>query len=183
MSEQDTETLLNLEDLLNASMDDIEEAAGFVTPSDGTYQLAVNSCKIEKYKAKDESGVTKEKHRIKFIYQVLQCLEKANAEDPDTPVNGLFSEVFQLNETGLKYFKTRANGILSTTEGLNLGESIKAINDSCAVVKATTKIKETPKKDAEGHDTGKNYLNVQVRVIELSPDIPFPEQKVANTSV
>lgn len=161
----ETETLLNIDEILDQSMENIEEAAGFVTPSDGLYVVGLASCKIEKHKTKDDP--TKEKHRIKYMYQISECLEKSNSEDDDTPANGLFTEIFQLNEQGLSYFKQKATRILGDTAGLTLGETIKSLNESEAVLKVSTRLKKTPK---EG---GGEYINVQVKVLERQ-DVELP---------
>lgn len=167
-----TETLLDMDSILDQSMDNIEEAAGFITPTEGVYILAVPFCKTEKYKTKEDP--TKDKYRIKLGYSVMKQLEKSNSSDSDSPVNGLFTEVFQFNEQGLGFFKAKANDLLTTTEGLSVRETIKAIDESALVIKAKVTIKKTPKKEGAG-GTGPDYINVQVKLLELVTDIPFPE--------
>lgn len=173
MSEENgTETLLDLDAILDKSMDDVEEAAGFITPSDGVYHLAIPFCKTEKYKTKEDP--TKDKYRIKLGYSVIKQLEKSNPSDTESPTNGLFTEVFQFNEQGLGFFKAKANDLLTNTDGLKVRETIKAINEAALVVKAKVSIKRTPKKEGAG-GSGPDYINVQVKILELASDIPFPE--------
>jgi hypothetical protein len=171
-NETGVETLLDLDAILDQSMDDVEEAVGFITPSEGIYLLAIPFCKIEKYKTKENPNV--DKSRIKLGYSVIKQLEKSKSEDPESPPNGLFTEVFQFNSQGLGFFKAKAIDLLTTTDGLSVREAIKAINESALVVKAKVGIKLTPKKEGAG-GTGKDYINVQVKVLELVTDIPFPE--------
>ena len=146
-------TILDMDAMLDQTLDNVEDVADFVTPPAGNYVLGHESCAVDRYKSKDGSeGV-----RIKAQLKVVSTVE---LEGEALPVadGSLFSLTWQATEDGLKYFKKYAKQVLNV-EDLD-GVTLRDIMASVADVKefnARVTIRRSPK---EG---GGEYENVQVR--------------------
>lgn len=158
------ETLLDMDSILGQSIDEVPDAPEYVTPPDGSYTLLVKEAKSEEYKRDNkETGVEEKKLRLKIVYEVVQTIELADAEEPPVAAKSLFSEQFMTNPDGLSYFKRQAKNILGaeTIKGATIGDILKSL-PSASEFTAKVRIKKTPGKDADGKR--KVYSNVQVRV-------------------
>lgn len=147
-------TLLDMDSILDQTLDNVEDVPDYVTPPAGLYVLKINDAKIESYKnKKGEEGL-----RIKLVESIV-ATEDCGDEVPPA-AGSLFSETFQATEDGLKFFKKQAKRILNV-EDIS-GVSIRDILDSLKNVeyRAKVTIKRTPNKDG-----GDPYENIQVRPI------------------
>lgn len=163
------DTLLDLDTVNNLSFDDMEEAVGFVVPPEGIYRLQMDKATMEKYEAKDpkNAGQKIKKGRISHYYSILEVLELVKSDEQHPPIGGKFSERFQLNENGLKYWKKKTKDILGDV-GTNLTVSAVLQEASTGVYtfKARVKHKET---EGEGANAGKKFTNIQVQILSVDP--------------
>lgn len=153
MSEQNT--ILDLEQMANDTLDTIPEAPDFVTPPAGEYTLTVKDCAIDKYKTKEGEA----KQRLKITYTIDETISVANNEQP-VPNESIFSENFTATEQGIGYFKKRVKEVMQAENvtGVTLGEminSIKGIQFKCRIT-----IKKSP------NPAGGEYENVQIRIVK-----------------
>lgn len=165
-------TLLDLNDVLNASVDSVPDAPEFVTPPDGAYILGIQSAKAEEYNTTDKD--TKEevkKVRLKIFYTVIKTVELANAEEAPVADGSMFTEQFMTNEQGLSFFKRQAKNVLGedNIKGAMIGDILKELGNGHTFT-AEVKQKKSKGKDAEG--AAKTFINIQVRIK------PGSEQKV-----
>ena len=112
-------TMLDLENMINDSLDDIPEAPDFNNPPAGEYRLLCKDAAIDKYETKKEPGI--QKQRLKITYSILETISTATKEQP-VPDGSLFTETFMATEQGLSYFKKRIKEIMnvSDTTGVSL---------------------------------------------------------------
>lgn len=157
-----SDTLLDLDDILGKSVDEVEDAPEFVTPPDGRYMLECKEAKLEDYKVTAEDGTEEKRLRIKIIHSVVQTHELANAEEEPVPAGSMFSEQFMCNEQGLSYFKRQAKNILGADviKGAKIGDILKELPNNHQY-NADVRVKTT---DGQGKNKGKKYRNVQVRI-------------------
>lgn len=145
-------TILDLDSILDQSMDEIPDVPEFLNPPSGNYVLAVEDCKPEEYKTKDgEKGL-----RIKITYKVIETIEVADNQPP-VPNGTLFTEQFQATPEGLGFFKQRAKKVLNveSLEGTTNREVMGEMKGQ--EFKARIVIRKS-----KGQD-GREYENVNVR--------------------
>jgi hypothetical protein len=155
-------TLLDLDAMMEESLDNVPDAPDFTNPPAGEYSLQVKEVKTEKYKAKAKDGIPEhEAQRIRITYSILQTKSVA-AGDAPVPDGSMFSETFMGTEQGLGYLKSRAKGILNATD--LAGVSLKVLLDTMkgSTFDARITIRKTP------NPAGGEYENVQIRVIPPS---------------
>jgi hypothetical protein len=150
MAEQ---TILDLDAMMDDTLDAIPEAPEFMNPPAGLYRLAVKSAAVDHYMNKE--GVYGS--RIKMMYSVVNTVQIAETDAP-VPDGSMFSETFQATEDGLSYFKAKAKAILNVTD-LN-GVAIREVFASLAGAEFDAKI--TIRKSSKN---GVDYENAQVRVV------------------
>lgn len=153
MAEQ--QTMLDLEQMANDTLDAIPEAPDFVTPPNGEYDIEVKDAIIDKYKDKEGNA----KQRLKITYTILETISVADNEPP-VPNQSIFTETFMATEQGLGYFKKRIKDVmnLSDTAGVTLGDmmnSVKGVQFKCRIT-----IKKSP------NPKGGEYENIQLRVVK-----------------
>ena len=129
-------TMLDLEGMLNESLDAIPEAPDFNNPPAGEYRLLCKDAAIDKYETKKEPGI--QKQRLKITYSIIETISTATKEQP-VPDGSLFTETFMATETGLSYFKKRIKEIMN--------------------------VSDTIKKSPNPNDPENPYENIQIRVI------------------
>lgn len=149
-------TILDLDNMMNDSLDAIPDAPDFVTPPNGEYNLNVKDCAVGKYETKKEPGV--QKQRLKLTYSITQTLSTLNNEPP-VPNGSIFTETFMATEQGLGYFKKRIKEIMGATDvaGVSLGDMMNSVKGMDFMARVS--IKKT--KGADGTE----YENVQIRVV------------------
>lgn len=147
-------TLLDLNAMIEQTLDNIPDVPEYVTPPAGDYTVGVKDCKIETYTTK----LGTDAQRIRITYYVVTTHEVAGNEPP-VPDGSMFSETFQASQQGLSYFKNRVKAIMNVSD-LN-GVSLRDVMDSIkgATFDARIAIKRTP------NPSGGFYENVIIKVI------------------
>ncbi len=179
------DTLLDLDLVNNLNFDEMESAPGFVTPPDGIYILTLTSAKAEKYMTKDTPEKKGEpKARITHFFNIDKVLELSNHNEQEPPVGSKFSIRFQINENGLKFWKSHTKDILGAgAEGSNLTVAavLKELNSGSYSFKARVKQKKSDIKDGRGNVVpGKTFTNIQVQVLEAAQDVEKGQEGVSN---
>jgi len=151
------DTILDLDSLLDSSLNTVKDVPDFVQPPAGIYQLKVQSAKSEQYDKKDKDDKTKTSKalRLRISYEIL-----TTHETKEMPVSdgSLFSESFMATEDGLGYFKNQAKKIFNVKD---LGDAkIRDILES--LVGQEFKAAITVRKTGE-------YENVSVRPVHETP--------------
>ena len=148
-------TMLDLNAMMNDSLDSIPDAPDFTNPPAGEYRLIAKDAAIDKYKTKKEPDI--EKQRLKITYAIVETLSTAANEQP-VPDGSLFTETFMATEQGLSYFKKRIKEIMNAgdVQGVSLGDMMTSVKGSEFNARIT--IKKT-------NSNGTDYENVQIRVI------------------
>lgn len=154
-------TILDIDALLDADMDNVETLPEYVTPSKGKYRLKVEKAEISQKDVKDKTtGATEKRTNLVATYAIQQTVE---SEDPPFPDGSLFTERWTASEDGLKFFKQRAMGILNirSCEGAKLRELLDSLTG--VEFDAVVTIRQSPGKD------GKVYENIQIRALHAEP--------------
>ena len=161
MAEQ---TILDLDSMMNASLDAIPDAPDFNIPPAGEYRIQVKDAMIDKYETKKEPGVPKQ--RLKMLYIVLETISLATNEQP-VPDGSMFSETFMATEQGLSYFKKRIKEVMNASDvtGVTLGDMMNSVKGS--EFRCRISIKKTP----NPNDKDNPYENLQIRVIPPAVEI------------
>lgn len=157
MSNEQHQTILDLDELMDMEMDKVETLPDFITPPAGNYILSIPDAKIEKYQQKAKEGrQSQQATRIKIFYAVEKTLELSNNKDLPVKDGSLFTDSFMGTEEGLKYFKRQAMNILNVTdlEGARLKDILEGLKDQSFPAKIT--IRTTT-------ENGQNFENAQVR--------------------
>jgi hypothetical protein len=151
-------TILDLDAMMDESMDSIPDMPDFINPPDGLYRFKCMTCKTEQYTSKAKNGKPESKGtRIRMTTSVVATNELKAGEIP-VPDGTLFSETFQGTEEGLGYFKQRAIKIMNVPDvkGATLRDIMEGLVDAEYDAKVVTK--KTTTADGE-------YENLNVRVI------------------
>lgn len=163
-------TLLDENDFLGQSLDEVADAPEFVNPPTGSYILGIQGASLESYTTKDKDTQEEvNKKRLRINYTVLKTVELADAGDDPVPNGSMFSETFQTNANGLSFFKRQAEKILGGADnikGVPLSDLLKAMGDGVVM---TAKIKSK-----ESNVNGRTFTNSNVRLGEIV-DAPLPE--------
>lgn len=145
-------TILDIDSILDNTLDSTPDVPDYVTPPDGNYLLDINDALIEKFKGKESEGL-----RIKLTFAVAATVELA--KDTELPVadGSLFNMTYQATEDGLAYFKKDAKKLMNVAD-VN-GVSIRDILSNLKDVKGMpAQIKIRKSTGAQGQQ----YENVQV---------------------
>lgn len=151
---QTTAALLDLNAMVEQSLDNIPDAPDYSNPPAGEYELTVKDVKVETYKPKAGG----EAQRLKITYAVAQTLSTAANESP-VPDGTMFTETFQATEMGLGYFKARIKAIMNVSDlnGVSLGDMMSSAKGQ--EFSARISIKKSP------NPAGGEYENLQIRVV------------------
>lgn len=133
--------MLNLDAILDTSMEEVQEAPNYVVPENGIYVLRVANTEAKTNKSKEEG---KEDYvTLHHEYEILEVVEQEGL--PIAP-GSLFGDRWMFQEKGLEYFKTRtldiaeANGEDRTEIGrLKLSEMLQGVKDmtfKCVIAKS-----------------------------------------------
>lgn len=126
-----SDTILDMDSLLDSNLAGVKDVPDFIQPPAGNYGLKINDCKIEKYKTKAKDGKPEaEAMRIRLLYEVEEVIDVVAGQLP--PASGsLFSENFTATEDGLAFFKKQAKQIMNVTDlgDTSLREIIGALKD------------------------------------------------------
>jgi hypothetical protein len=150
MAEQ--QAILDLDSMLDATLDAVPDAPDYQNPPDGLYQLKVEKAEVDKYK--DKEGV--EKSRLRITYSVAQTIQTN-----DLPVaNGtLFTETFTATEQGLSFFKRAAKNILGVAD-LD-GVALRDVLNELTGKEFQARITSSTSKGTNGTE----YTNLRIRVV------------------
>jgi len=113
-----------LDNMLEQTLDEVEVAPEYCDYPDGEYVLEIVKAEPKEYEAKGDrpAGV-----RVNVTYAVVETVELVDAKATPVDAESLNSEGFNLNQQGLPYFKRYLANIFGDTEGVSLGESIRAL--------------------------------------------------------
>lgn len=156
---QSSSTILDIDALLDATLDTVADMADYLNPPTGTYVLSITEAEIKPGKPADPAKKQAAKAaRIVVTYRVDQTTE---TDGIPVPNNTLFTEGFQGTEEGLAFFKKQAKKLLNVEDlsGVvirEILEALKGVQQFNAVVKTTT----TPSDDGK-----REYENVNVRPV------------------
>lgn len=154
-------TLLNIDDLLDNTLDATPDVPDYVTPPAGDYLLDITEAAIEKYKSKDKG----EGLRIKVTHAIASTVEVA--EGMPVADGSLFTTTYQATEDGLAYFKKDAKKYLNVPDvnGVSIRDILSSLKDIKAMP-ARIKVRKTK------NDAGQEFENVNVQ-----PMYPQEEQQ------
>lgn len=136
------ETLLDMDAILDQTMDAVKDVPDYVTPVTGNYVLSISSAELKKgLPAKDGKEATPP--RLVITYAINEVLEVEGTLLP--PATGsLFTEGFQTTEEGMEYFKKQAKKILNVDnlDGVSVRDLLNTLPEVApftAAVKVTKK--------------------------------------------
>lgn len=182
---EEAETILDIEDVLNKSVDDVEDAPEFVTPPAGKYKLDIINAKIEKYDSKDRdengtlTGETVKKTRLKIFYAVKETVELADESEQPVAPGSMFNETFQANKVGLSFFKRQAKKILGeeNIKGCTIGQIVEVLAAGEQTCEATVGTKTTKAKHADAQGKKRDFTNTQVKITKGTQGVELPEDE------
>jgi hypothetical protein len=152
-------TILDLDSMMNETLDAIPETPDFCNPPAGEYTLLCQEAKVDSYKSKEgESG-----KRLKILYSVVETKSTLNNEPP-VPNGSLFSETFQATEMGIDFFRKRIKKIMNVedTTGVTLGAMMDASKG--VTFNARLSYKKTKGKVGTANE-GKEFDNLQMAIV------------------
>lgn len=150
---ENNETLLDMNAMMEETLDTTEDLAEFQNPPDGEYSISVKKAAPGKPSKK---GVA----TIQFTYAVVSTLSTATGEQP-VPDGTMFSEKFQWTEDGKKYLKARIKKILNISElnGVTIADMLATVTG--ATFNARISTVKTPKNDG----SGEFWENLDIKVV------------------
>lgn len=149
-------TILDIDALLDSTLDSVPDMPDYLNPPTGTYVLSIIEAEIKAGKPADPAKKQAAKAaRIVITYRVDKTVETDGIPVPDQT---LFTEGFQGTEDGVAFFKKQAKKLLNVDDmaGITIRDILMALKDVAnfnAVIKTTT----------TSGDNGKEYENVNVR--------------------
>lgn len=155
-------TILDLNSMMNESLDTIPEAPDYSNPPAGEYTLEVKDAIVESYKAKAKGDMpAHDAQRLKITYAVAATHSTADGEQP-VPDGTLFTETFQGTEQGLSFFKKRIREVLNVSDvaGVTLGDMMASAKG--VTFDARLSIKKSPKPGV----ANEFYENLVIRVVQ-----------------
>ena len=131
-------------ELLDMTMDEIEDLPGFEVPYNGDYLLKLTS----------QTKVVNDKPALECTFEVIECLKKDNDADPDSKEGDKFSKLFFLKNDDPEKLKIQLGFLKQFVAGVaeQVGEGNLAVlfrdHLASAVVQATVK-RKVDKEDKE----------------------------------
>lgn len=161
----DNVTLLDLDSINDIDMNEVEAAPEFLQqPPAGTYALSVTAKMAKTKFHNDETDKDEERVGIRFIYKIMEPPVLEDKAELIPSIGDMISENFQVTKEGLRYFKTRAGGILGDLGKAKLGEVIAALNNDSGIFYAKVGTRESKGKN------GKTYYNANVQIKKKDQD-------------
>lgn len=130
MNANTSATILDLDSLLDSTLDGVEDIADYLNPPTGAYRLDITEAEIKPGKPADVAKKQKAKAaRIVITYKVVATTETEGIPVPD---GTLFTEGMQGTEDGLKFFKKQARKLLNvdSLDGVSIREILVALKES-----------------------------------------------------
>lgn len=125
------ETMLDLDNLMDETLDNVEDLPDYVEPSTGIYSLSVGECKLETFTRRGKDGQPDEPNqvRIRLTYKI-EAIEELESGGYPVPEGSLFSDTFMFNDMGKAIFKKMAKSILNAddVDGVPFRELFDALN-------------------------------------------------------
>lgn len=151
-------TILDLDTLLDSTLDTVADIPDYINPPNGTYRLGIHDAGIEKMDAREASGDKPARpagSRIKITYKVVGTVE---TKEPPVADGTLFTETFMGTEEGLGFFKKQVKKIMNGEDitGVSMRDlldGLKGLEFDAVITTRSTVSK------------GKTYENVNVRPI------------------
>jgi len=141
----DETDLIPIEDLMDSSIDDLEELPPFIVPPVGYYKLAVSLSRKS----------VNDKPCIEAAFVVRETLELKNPSEAPCEAGTKFSQLFTMdNEWGQKGFKSFLKGLIDP-----LGLSGKKVSEVIEAVQ-NVEVAATVKQRKDKNDPDKIYANV-----------------------
>lgn len=135
--------------LLDKSIDDIEDLAGFEVPVNGVYTLKFSTA----------LKVVNDKDSVEANFEVIECIEQQDPNDAPTKSGTKFSVLFMLdNELGAGRLKMLLAPISEHFNERNLGT---LVTETCKDLVIQAKVKRR----ADKNDKDKFYADVSNLVI------------------
>lgn len=151
-------TILDLDSMLDQSMESVESLPDYVTPPPGNYILAIDKAEIVK------STDPKKPSRLVITHKVVSTEQLASGvTEPEVADGSLFSEGFQGTEDGLKFFKRSAKNYMAVTD-----EAINAasVRDVLATLPSAEPFRAVISHTKSKSDDGtQEYINLRIRVV------------------
>ena len=130
--------------LLSKSIDDIEDLPGFEAPVNGMYSLKFST----------NVKVINDKDCVEAAFEVIECLEQNNPEEPATKPGTKFSTLFQLgNDIAEGKLKELVTPIAAHFDVRDLAT---LVTETCKDLIITAKVKRR----ADKNDSDKHYADV-----------------------
>lgn len=141
-------TSVNLS-LLDKSIDDIEDLPGFEVPVNGVYSLKFNTA----------VKVVNEVDCVEANFEVIECIEQNDPNEPATKAGTKFSMLFRLNnDIALGKMKEL---LVPIAKHFDEGNLLKLITDTCKDLIIAAKVKRR----ADKEDKEKFYADVSNVVV------------------
>ena len=159
MPEINTSTILDIDALLDSTLDSVPDMPDYLNPPTGNYTLSVIEAEIKAGKPADPAKKQAAKAaRLVITYKVDSTIETDGIPVPD---GTLFTEGFQGTEDGIAFFKKQAKKLLNVEDlsGVTIRdilEALKGVQNFNAMLKNTT---------TQSEDGKREYENVNVRPI------------------
>ena len=159
MTEANQSTILDIDALLDSTLDSVPDMPDYLNPPTGNYTLSVIEAEIKAGKPADPAKKQAAKAaRLVITYKVDSTIETDGIPVPD---GTLFTEGFQGTEDGIAFFKKQAKKLLNVEDlsGVTIRdilEALKGVQNLSAMLKNTT---------TQSEDGKREYENVNVRPI------------------
>ena len=155
-----TVTLLDLESMVDDTLDDIREAPDYINPPAGDYTLMTKAGKITKY-VNDKTG--EETQNILVTIATVEALELVSSEEPPVPDGSLFTVKYKGTMDGVGKFKRdiRKMAGLSSTNNMSLSSAFELLESGL----------EFQGRISYSAFQGRDYLNLKVMPTVAKDDI------------
>lgn len=160
----ENEVLLDLDSMLEETMDAVEAAPDFVEPPDGKYRLKTVSCKLSiKEVTDEETGKEVQKARILCILALVACHEQVNQEELPAELGSIFSQSWTWTKDGQGFFKAFCNKVLgeAAIKGASYRQLFDVLSDANTPTEFDAKIKTTTSRYK-----GKEFRNTRLAIVK-----------------
>ena len=120
-------TVLDLDSILDMTLDGVKDVPDYVNPPTGNYVLSIEDSKFEIKTNKDKEKVG----RFSVTYKVEETIDLASDKELPVADGSLYSENFTYSEDGIAYLKKQAKKILNveSVDGVSLRDLLDSLKD------------------------------------------------------
>lgn len=120
-------TVLDLDSILDMTLDNVKDVPDFVNPPTGNYTLSIEEAKFDIKTNKDKEKVG----RFSITYKVEETIDLASDKELPVADGSLYSEGFTYSEDGIAYLKKQAKKILNvdSVDGVSLRDLLDSLKD------------------------------------------------------